>query len=210
MSPFFKDKEKVNLRVSSSVVSDSSDDLKETTMIGTTSAMVATTENIVGKVFAGRYEVVGPIGSGGMSSVFKAVDKRIKRAAAIKVLLPKYVADADAMRRFEQEAHVTDKGLVYLARFPSLETVMLSSSTITEVGCKNLANVPKLRSLSISLGIDETSKLINLARLKRLQRLNVYAYFPEAELRALQFQLPTLVVERRNKAWPDALSDLTE
>jgi len=52
----------------------------------------------------GPYEVVAPIGAGGMGEVYRAVDTRLGRDVAIKVLPAGLAKDADRLRRFEQEA----------------------------------------------------------------------------------------------------------
>lgn len=52
----------------------------------------------------GPYEILSPIGAGGMGEVWKARDERIGREVAIKVLPMEYAADPDRLRRFEQEA----------------------------------------------------------------------------------------------------------
>src|SRR5437868_2683911 len=54
----------------------------------------------------GPYEVIAPIGSGGMGEVFRARDARLKRDVALKVLRPSAVGDADRLPRFEREAQV--------------------------------------------------------------------------------------------------------
>jgi len=54
----------------------------------------------------GGYEVVGPLGAGGMGEVYRARDARLKRDVAIKVLPPVFAADAQRMARFEREAQV--------------------------------------------------------------------------------------------------------
>ena len=51
----------------------------------------------------GPYEVVSPLGAGGMGEVYRARDPRIGREVAIKVLPVAYASDADRLRRFEQE-----------------------------------------------------------------------------------------------------------
>ena len=55
----------------------------------------------------GRYEIVGPVGAGGMGEVYRAHDSGLKRDIAIKVLPEAFAADADRLRRFEQEALAT-------------------------------------------------------------------------------------------------------
>ncbi|MFY9549859.1 MAG: protein kinase [Thermoanaerobaculia bacterium] len=52
----------------------------------------------------GPYEIVAPVGAGGMGEVYRARDERLKRDVAIKVLPASYSQDADRLRRFEHEA----------------------------------------------------------------------------------------------------------
>lgn len=52
----------------------------------------------------GPYEILAPLGAGGMGEVYRARDERLKREVAIKVLPASFSADADRLRRFEQEA----------------------------------------------------------------------------------------------------------
>ncbi|HSS45768.1 MAG TPA: serine/threonine-protein kinase, partial [Thermoanaerobaculia bacterium] len=52
----------------------------------------------------GPYEVLSPLGAGGMGEVYKARDTRLKREVAVKVLPTAFSADAERLRRFEQEA----------------------------------------------------------------------------------------------------------
>ncbi|HEY7514827.1 MAG TPA: serine/threonine-protein kinase, partial [Vicinamibacteria bacterium] len=52
----------------------------------------------------GPYEVVAPLGAGGMGEVYRARDTRLKREVAVKVLPETYSQDPERLRRFEQEA----------------------------------------------------------------------------------------------------------
>src|SRR6202521_4042033 len=52
----------------------------------------------------GPYEILAPIGAGGMGEVYRAKDPRLGREVAIKVLPSSFSADTDRLRRFEQEA----------------------------------------------------------------------------------------------------------
>jgi serine/threonine protein kinase len=50
------------------------------------------------------YEVLAPLGAGGMGEVYRARDARLKQDVAIKVLAESVATDQDRVRRFEQEA----------------------------------------------------------------------------------------------------------
>ena len=52
----------------------------------------------------GPYEILAPLGAGGMGEVYRARDPRLNREVAIKVLPASFSADPDRLRRFEQEA----------------------------------------------------------------------------------------------------------
>src|SRR6266496_855336 len=52
----------------------------------------------------GPYEVLSPLGAGGMGEVYRARGSRLSREAAIKVLPASFSNDPDRLRRFEQEA----------------------------------------------------------------------------------------------------------
>src|SRR5687767_5105974 len=57
----------------------------------------------------GPYEVLGPLGAGGMGEVYRARDTRLKRDVAVKVLPASLSADPDRLRRFELEAEATGR-----------------------------------------------------------------------------------------------------
>ena len=52
----------------------------------------------------GPYEIIAPLGAGGMGEVYKAIDTRLHRMVAIKVLLSHVAGDPRLRQRFEQEA----------------------------------------------------------------------------------------------------------
>jgi hypothetical protein len=52
----------------------------------------------------GPYEIVSPLGAGGMGEVYRAKDPRLGRDVAIKVLPERRAKDPDALARFEREA----------------------------------------------------------------------------------------------------------
>ena len=53
------------------------------------------------------YEILGPLGAGGMGEVYRARDATLKRDVAIKVLPEYWSRDPERLRRFEQEAQAT-------------------------------------------------------------------------------------------------------
>jgi serine/threonine protein kinase len=54
----------------------------------------------------GSYEIVSPIGAGGMGEVYRATDTNLKRQVAIKVLPESFAADPGRVARFQREAEV--------------------------------------------------------------------------------------------------------
>src|SRR5450755_3276031 len=62
-------------------------------------------EQQVSLVLADRYELRARIGSGGMATVWRALDRRLGREVAVKVLSEALATDETFRRRFEREAH---------------------------------------------------------------------------------------------------------
>jgi tRNA A-37 threonylcarbamoyl transferase component Bud32 len=56
------------------------------------------------QLLADRYELLGAIGTGGSATVWRALDRRLKRPVAIKILHPRYALDATFKRRMDREA----------------------------------------------------------------------------------------------------------
>lgn len=59
---------------------------------------------MIGRTIAGRYEVVGLLGKGGMGAVYKAHQPAVQRMIALKVLLQEFAENETVIRRFHQEA----------------------------------------------------------------------------------------------------------
>src|SRR6202451_86352 len=54
----------------------------------------------------GPYEILAPIGAGGMGEVYRARDTKLKRDVALKVLPQAFARDPERMARFQREAEV--------------------------------------------------------------------------------------------------------
>src|SRR3989442_10264195 len=52
----------------------------------------------------GPYEILAPLGAGGMGEVYRARDTRLEREVAIKVLPERLASDPEALARFGREA----------------------------------------------------------------------------------------------------------
>ncbi|TMM06311.1 MAG: serine/threonine protein kinase [Actinobacteria bacterium] len=74
---------------------------------------------MVGELIAGRYELEELVGSGGMSSVYRAHDRLLERAVALKILHEQFTRDDDYVERFRREA----RAVAQLAH-PNIVTVI--------------------------------------------------------------------------------------
>jgi serine/threonine protein kinase/Tfp pilus assembly protein PilF len=62
-----------------------------------------------GATFAGRYQVIEELGRGGMGTVYKVYDTRVKEKIALKLLKPDVAADAETIERFSSELKLARK-----------------------------------------------------------------------------------------------------
>jgi len=74
---------------------------------------------VVGELIAGRYELEELVGSGGMSSVYRAHDKLLERTVALKILHEQFTRDDAYVERFRREA----RAVAQLAH-PNIVTVI--------------------------------------------------------------------------------------
>jgi len=109
----------------------------------------------------GPYEILAPLGAGGMGEVYRARDARLGREVAIKILPEGFAQHPDRLRRFEQEARVVatlnhpnilaihDIGTV--EDTPYLVTELLEGETLREK--MKPGGLPVRRALEYALGI---------------------------------------------------------
>ena len=74
---------------------------------------------MVGELLADRYELEELVGTGGMSSVFRAHDRLLDRKVALKILHQHYSADGEYVERFRREARA-----VAAVSHPNIVTVI--------------------------------------------------------------------------------------
>ncbi len=60
--------------------------------------------DMAGEILGGRYELMEPIGRGGMATIYRARDRRMNRGVAVKVLREVYSSDRKFITRFQMEA----------------------------------------------------------------------------------------------------------
>ena len=60
--------------------------------------------DLTGKLVAGRYSILRRLGEGGMGVVYSAMDSRLEKQVAIKVLREDFATRPDVVARFTQEA----------------------------------------------------------------------------------------------------------
>jgi serine/threonine protein kinase len=86
----------------------------------------------------GPYEIISPLGAGGMGEVYRARDTRLGREVAIKVLAPSIATDPEHLRRFEQEARaasaLSDSHIVSIFDVGEQDGVHYFASELVEGG----------------------------------------------------------------------------
>ena len=106
----------------------------------------------IGQIIKERYEITQLLGEGGMSFVYKAIDKQLRRTVAIKTLKPVYVEQEKFVERFKREAqtaaNLNHPNIVQIFDWgigdePFFVMEYIEGSTLTSI-------ISKKRTLSIS------------------------------------------------------------
>ncbi len=164
----------------------------------------------------GPYEIVSPIGAGGMGEVYRARDTRLGRDVAIKVLPEGLTHDADRLRRFEQEArtvaalnHSNILGIHDIGAHdgaPFLVSEFLEGQTLRE----KLASgpLPVRRAIECALGIAEGLAAAHEKGIvhRDLKPENVFVT-RDGRIKVLDFGLAKLVRPEENHETAVTLSD---
>ncbi len=105
----------------------------------------------------GPFEILAPLGAGGMGEVYRARDSRLGREVAVKVLSAEFSADPDRQRRFEQEARSASA-----LNHPNIVTIHeIGSSGSTVYIAMELVNGGTLRDL-LDAGALPTKRLLDV------------------------------------------------
>jgi serine/threonine protein kinase len=82
----------------------------------------------------GPYEIVAPLGAGGMGEVYRARDTKLDRHVALKVLPPSFAGDPDRLMRFEREARtLASLNHPHIAQIHGFEQAGATSALVMEL-----------------------------------------------------------------------------
>jgi len=105
-----------------------------------------------------HYEIVAPLGAGGMGEVYRARDSRLNRDVAIKILPVAFSADSDGLHRFEREARSASA-----LNHPNIITIYeLGEDGTTHYIAMELIDGKTLREL-LAAGVLPIRKVIEIA-----------------------------------------------
>ena len=98
----------------------------------------------------GSYQILAPLGAGGMGEVYRARDTRLGREVAIKILPHAFTADTDRLARFEREARVLAS-----LNHPHIAAIYGIEEGLVEAG-------PDVRSENVGAGFSRPIKALVL------------------------------------------------
>ena len=120
-----------------------------------------------GMIIVERYEIVGKIGTGGMADVYKAMDHKLNRFVAVKVLKPEFREDTTFIKKFRSEAQaaaglthpnivnvfdVGDDGGVYYIVMELIEGITLKEY-ISKKGKLSIKEATSI-AIQVSMGLE--------------------------------------------------------
>ena len=142
----------------------------------------------------GPYEILSPLGAGGMGEVYRARDTRLDRDVALKILPETFAAHADRMARFEREAKVLASlnhpniAAIYGVEERALVMELVEGSTLAECVAKGSMPLddalPILQQLIDALEYAHEKNIIH----RDLKPANI-KLTPEAKVKVLDFGL---------------------
>lgn len=156
----------------------------------------------------GPYEIVSPVGAGGMGEVYRAKDTRLDREIALKVLPATLVQDAERLSRFELEARAASAlnhpniavihDIGNHAGQPYLVMELLEGSTVRERIAAGPMSVDELLDLAIQIAdaLDAAHTKNILHRDIKPANLFITA---RKQLKVLDFGLAKVVVKREKQ-----------
>ena len=119
--------------------------------------------NLEGKLLGNRYEMIEKVGNGGMSTVYKATDKVLKRNVAVKVLRDEFTTDEEFIKRFEAEAqsaarlaHANIVSIYDVGREGNLYYIvmeLIQGKTLKEIIIKERGPLPWKWSVNVAIQI---------------------------------------------------------
>lgn len=119
--------------------------------------------NLEGKLLGNRYEIIEKIGNGGMSTVYRATDKVLKRNVAVKILRDEFTTDEEFIKRFEVEAQsaarlthsnivsIFDVGVEGTLHYIVME--LIQGKTLKEIIIKERGPLPWKWSVNVAIQI---------------------------------------------------------
>lgn len=119
--------------------------------------------NLEGMLLGNRYEMIEKIGNGGMSTVYKATDKILKRDVAVKILRDEFTTDEEFIKRFEAEAQsaarlthanivsIYDVGVEGNLHYIVME--LIQGKTLKEIIIKERGPLPWKWSINVAIQI---------------------------------------------------------
>jgi hypothetical protein len=154
----------------------------------------------------GQYEVLGPLGAGGMGEVYRARDTELKRDVALKVLPAAVAADPDRLARFQREAellaalnhpHIAQVyGVAHDAGVRAIVMELVEGATLAERIARG--PVPLDEALPIAQQLAEALEYLKPANIKLT---------PDGAVKVLDFGLAKAFAAEGVSTTADALGD---